>query len=376
LWSSLTGRHHSMQAFLVVTYEFNASTTTSVMNSLLLPMEVESPMGISNVNFQRSDRELFVQEPNPVLTRLACFVFWQASLNETGLNARLGTGAFVGYTNTGSGFNCGNKGLMIRNDAPTGLTFTRGRNKLQMDIYNTSTTQRGGNVGSFWIVNYTSDVASSGIGSHNHTVLYPIYTNDTGGVVQEKYTSSGAVPIPETNYFITSVGLVAKAMIGAVSQGLSIKVERLVAEGGLIFESGYKDIGQHDGEMGLYQVYATVRSLFKRWTGDADASRLDLETSRRYILSSSNGNAFWNELTVMLTYHSITYTVAGNITDSNGGTVELSLHRENTGEKILETSRTGDGAYSFTWYDNTENVYVDAFEDEDYNKRSAPGLAS
>lgn len=376
VWSSLTARHHSMQAWLVVTYEFNASTTTSVLNSIVLPMEIESPMGgNAAADFQRADREFWIQESNPTINKIACYVFWQATANEAGLNARIGTGSFVAYTNTGSGLICGNKGLMIRNDAPTGLSFGRGRNKLQLDIYNTSTTQRGGNVGSFWIVNYTSDKHPDGVGAHNHTVFWPLYTEDTGAAVQQKITTADAPNIPETNYFITALGLQYGAMIGATSQGISIKIERLVAEGGLIFEPGYSDIGQHDAEMGRYDIFAQIRNLFNRWNGDADTMRLPLETNRRYIIQSSNAVAHHTLLKMMITYHTITYPVSGTVTGSNGGTVNLSLVRDNTGEVVLKTTRSGNGAYSFTWHDNTESVHVSAYETNDYIGRSGIGTA-
>jgi hypothetical protein len=376
--SSLTARHHSMQAYMVVTYEFDASTTTSVLNSVMLPMEIDSPMGgTSSADFQRATRELWVQEPNPVRQKLAFYMFWQATTNESGLNARIGTGSFVAYTNTGSGLIGGNKGLMIRNDSPTGVSFARGRNTLQVDIYNTSATQRGGNVGGFFILNYTSDVATDGIGSHNHTVLYPVLTQSTATATQQYISSADAPAIPETNYFITALGFHLNFMQGVAQQGVTIKAERLASgEGGLIFERIYADVSQHDSELGVYDIFAQARTFFKRWTGDVDADRLDLETNRRYITNSANGVMWINHLIMQVTYHSITSTVAGTIADSNGGTVDISLHRADSGERVKETSRTGDGAYSFTWFDNTENVFVDAYEDGTYKGRSAVGLAT
>lgn len=377
VWSSLTARHHSMQAWMVVTYEFDASSTTSVMNSLLLPMEVDSPMGgTSAADFQRSTRELMVQEASPSLNKLAFYMTWQATGNVAGLNARVGTGSFVAYTNTGSGLIGGNKGLMIRNDAPTGLTFARGRNTLMMDVYNTSATQRGGNVGGFWILNYTSDKHADGVGAHNHTILWPMYTEDTTAAIQWKNTAAGGLNIPETNYYISALGFELKAMIGTASQGISIKTERLAAgEGGLIFEPIYADIGQSDTEMGLVACYAQARILFYRWTDDtvADSTRLNPEAARRYVMNSGNAVAHWNSLIMMVTYHSITYTITDSISGFTG-TVDIGLHRVGSGEKVLTTSRSGDGSFSFTWYDNTEELYTEANDGTNVG-RSADSLA-
>ena len=61
----------------------------------------------------------------------------------------------------------------------------------------------------------------------------------------------------------------------------------------------------------------------------------------------------------MFTYHSITFTAADSITGFTG-TVDIGLHRSASGEKVLETTRSGDGAYSFTWYDDTEELFVSA----------------
>ena len=374
--SSLTGTMDCPLTYMVVTYEFDASTTTSVMNSLQLPMEIDSPMGGDSASdFQRSTREFWVQEASPVREKLAFYMFWQNTGNDVGLNARIGTGSFVTYTQSGSGLVCGNKSLMIRNDSPTGVSFARGRNTLQMDCYNTSATIRNGNVGGFWILNYSSDVHADGVGAHNHTVLYPVFTQGTATATRQYITTADAPTIPETNYFITALGFHFNFMQGAAQQGVTIKAERLASgEGGLIFERIYSDISLHDGELGVYDVWCTARSFFNRWTGDTDSTRLDLETNRRYVINSSGQVTWANHLVMMFTYHSIAFTAADSITGFTG-TVDLGLHRASSGEKVLATSRSGDGAYSFTWYDDTEPLFVTA-DDGTNVGRSEDTLAS
>lgn len=383
VWSSLTARYHSMQAWMVVTYEFDANSTTSAMNTLLLPMEINSPVGTSATIYQRATRELMIQETNPVLTRLAAFVRWNNVTNETGLNARIGTGSFVTYTNTGSGVIAGGKGMMIRNDAPTGLTFGRGINTLQMDIYNTSTTGKGGNFGALWMVNYTSDVASSGIGSHNHSIIWPLAFHGTGAATLNVITTATAPIIPETGYYISALGL----HLGFMNNGTnvvstpSINIERVVAEGGLIWECGYSDAGIVDTEVGYNESWSQTRSQFKRWVGEPDTERMDIETSRRYGLYIPNQTvaataAFWETFQLYMTYHSISYTVSGTISGSAGGTVTINLYKVGTGICIYSTTRVGNGAYSFTWYDNVTEVYCEAYEDGSHFGRSFNATAS
>jgi hypothetical protein len=77
----------------------------------------------------------------------------------------------------------------------------------------------------------------------------------------------------------------------------------------------------------------------------------------------------------LFTYHAITYSVSGTVSGSAGGTVTLNLCRANTGERVLTTTRTGNGTYTFTWYDDTENVFVEARESGALIGRSDAGVA-
>lgn len=382
VWSSLTGRHHTMQAWMVVTYEFNATTTTSVMNSLLLPMEINSPVGISATDFQRATREIMVQETNPSMVKLAAYIRWNNVTSETGLNVRVGTGSFIAYTNTGFGTIAGGKGLMIRNDAPTGITLVRGKNTLQLDVYNTSTTAKGGNWGALWMLNYTSDKHADGVGAHNHSVIIPLSYHGTGAASLNMITTASTPAIPETNYYISALGI----HLGFMNNGANVvstpsfNIERTVAEGGLLWEAGYSDAGILDTEVGYNESWSQVRDFFRRWKGDPIADRMDLEISRRYNLYIPNQSAaatavFWETFQLYMSYHSITYTVSGTISGSAGGTVTINVYRTGSRDLIYSTSRVGNGAYSFTWYDNLTELYVEAYEDATHIGRSQNATA-
>jgi hypothetical protein len=55
--------------------------------------------------------------------------------------------------------------------------------------------------------------------------------------------------------------------------------------------------------------------------------------------------------------------------------VTIDLHRSDTGEKVATTTRSGNGAYSLTWYDDTVDVYVVAYEAAGRLGRSKNGKA-
>jgi hypothetical protein len=92
--TATVARVNHFQAYLVVTYEFNATTTTNVMNSLMLPMDLASPMGgVAATDYQRGSRELWIQETSITTSRVAYYVFWQQIAAISTLNMRVGTGS-------------------------------------------------------------------------------------------------------------------------------------------------------------------------------------------------------------------------------------------------------------------------------------------
>lgn len=379
--SATVARCNHLQAYLVVTYEYNESTSTTIMNSVLLPMEVDSPMGgTTSADFQNASRELWIQEPATITTqKVAFFVHWQQVAAIGGLNMRIGTGSFVAYTDTASVL-CGSNGAMVRNDAA--FTLARGRNTLNFDVYRTDTADFGFNVSGYWMVNYTSGKHSSGSRAHNHTVLWNLLTHGTAAAASSYTVAATAPVIPEANYFLNAVGTRAILMPSGTTLpgGVVVSVERLSGEGGHAWESAYLDLVQTDPEVGVSFAYSQVRTIFRRWPNDAETSRLDIETARRWLLmapfAAATGAFGWAELSLMMTYHSISYTVNGTLSGSFSGTVNLQLWRNsnNKGELLQTTSRSGNGAYSMLAYDNTLPLFVQA-KDASNNAASAEHVA-
>jgi hypothetical protein len=379
LWSgvSVTWGYHT-QAWLVVTYTFNASTSTSVFNSLILPMEFDSPMGAAAADWQRATRSLFVEEPATITTKqIAFFAFWDQVTALSGLNWRVGTGSFIAYGDL-AGVVAGSNAAMIRNDSA--FTLARGENTLQADVYR-SGANMGWNISGFWIVNYTSSKASAGVGAHNHTVFWSLKGHGTDAAATERVIAATAPEIPETSYFLNAVGTYTEYVSNSTLNliGVTVQVERLAAEGGVQWESAYRDINQTDPETGLRYAWSQIRELFKRWPGDPSAGRMDLETARRWRVIFPNtaitASGFF-ETALIFTYHSITFEFGGEVSGSGGGTVNIDLHRATSGEKVLSTSRSGNGAYLFSWYDNVASMFAQAREDATHLGRSDDKVAA
>jgi len=374
LWASTADFDHP-QVWLVATYEFDPSTTSTMLNTLWLPMEFGGPMGgPSSSDYQRATRELWIEEPATITTqRIALYLHYDKLAAIAGLNARIGTGGFIGYTCVATVV-AGGAGLMIRNDAA--FTLARGRNTLSADVYNTDTTDLGNNLASVWLVNYTSGVPSQGYWAANHTVIRNLKAVGTQAAASQSIVSAIAPDIPETTNFRTSIGLryVYTSNGSGNAAGVHVGAERSSGEGGPIWENVYEALGGTDPEVGVRTAWATARSVFNRWVdnsiSDADSNRLMLETARRWRVCLGGSCASFDHLDLFITYHSITFTISGTVTGSSGGTVNLSLCRVSTGEVVMKTTRSGNGAYSFTWFDDTEEMYVEAYEDGTHLGRS------
>ena len=379
--TATVARVNHFQAWLVVTYEFNASTTTTVMNSLMLPMDLSSPMGgTAATDYQRGTRELWIQEQSVTSQRIAYYPFWQQIAAVSALYMRIGTGSFIAYTDTAS-VTAGSVSAMVRNDSA--FTLTRGRNQLNFDVYRTDTADFGWNLSGFWLVNYTSAKHASGVGAHNHTVEWGLIQNGTAAAASNITSSATSLPIPETDYFVVALGtrLIVQNSGTIATSGYTVLVERLASEGGVEWEAAYIDSSQTDPEIGVYTMYSQMRTMFKRFPTDADTKRMDFETARRWrvFINGSTATTGWVGLSALATYHTIMYAAADTITGFSG-TVTLGLHRSDqnpnqAGELVKTTTRSGDGAFSLSWYDNTEQMYISA-NDGTTVGRSTDTLAS
>jgi len=381
--SSAVGNH--MQAWLVVTYEFDSTAASDVFVSTMLPLTDGKDFGgTTSGDYNRMTSDLWIEEAATITTKqIAAYLFWVEDYLTAGLYARVGTGSFVAYTDASGAAYKGTRTMMVRNDSAH--TLARGKNTIIVDTYATDAYRVGPGLQGFVLVNYTCAKPSGGHGSENHTiqwVLRPTGTADNDDGTNKRYgVSATAITIPETSYFISNVGLEIIRTLSAPGFGIPYgcmptSVERLAGEGGHDWEVLHHGLGSFSGGQGIYYEYGSCPLVFKRYPSDPESSRLDIETARVYrVVMQFATFPFW-QLSALLTYHAITFTVSGTISGSDAGTVNLALNRYSDNEPLLTTSRSGDGAYSFTWYDNVDSVYVSAYEDATHTGRSANGTAS
>jgi hypothetical protein len=242
------------------------------------------------------------------------------------------------------------------------ITLARGKNQL---IINSRIATNGTNpTGMQFILhlNYSSDISSQGDGAHNHTTYWHIADQYTAAATVSRYIAAlAAVTIPETNYYLNNVATQVDTVLGNPVSGL-ISVGCELAAGEIDGDGWSKNARSSyaaESEIGWWRFTDPITDILKRYPTDP-AAKVDIEASRRWRIMSSY--AGYSSFGLLVTYHTITFSAAGDITNSAGGTVNIGLHRASDGVLLGTTSRTGNGAYSLTNYDNTENCFTEAVE--------------
>jgi hypothetical protein len=375
LTTDLNNTFAGVGGMIVVTYEFTLSSTTTVMNSIMIGAidttgQIQGTAAGDQESWQRS---IIIEEPATIaLQQSGVCLFLQSAAPAAGtLNVSVGAQSNTAYSMAGnSSFELGPHSLVHRIDsggtAGTAFTtLTRGRNNYELKIY-ASANNVWWNLCGFLILNYTSGVASTGIGSHTHSVFNLIKPSNSTS--SQNQTGTGAMAQISTteddNYYV--IGAMMETMLHGGSAvtllAMSLNAEKGSGEGsGSGWETLFSGQATVDNEKQCtIRLYSASRTSVRRFPSDPDTDRLNPLASRSWRLDLNP--AGYSSYGSWLTYHTVLFTVSGTISGSAGGTVNIELFRSSTGEKLLSTSRSGNGAYSFTWYDNTEDVYVVAKE--------------
>lgn len=381
-WCTTTARFNMITHTMYVTYQWTVSGTTEFLNSIMLSFEILSPFGGSAAaDNDRFELPIRIEEPGTITLKQSAYrIHFVPGVGAmAGLNSRAGSQAYRTYTPVAAMI-CGGSVFQQRMDSGSaqgaGLTLARGKNNLVIDVYRTDTTDLGWNISGVAIINYKSGVSAQGAGAHNHTTSWKVLDWDAA-LTFLRDSAAFAPNIPETSYWTTGIGFYMVHWDAGANNGLVWAAQVLSGEGS---EDGWRDLYADmfvkDAERGCQIVYCRARGDMDRWPLDTDPDRLAVEGSRVYRYTNCISCA--KGVSMMLTYHTITFTVGGDITGSSGGTVDIDAFTED-GDEILHigsTSRVGNGAYSLTWYDNTLPCYAEARESGTLIGRSDNAVAT
>lgn len=404
--SSITARASSIAAItapclcgvLVVTYEYDHSASTSIMNSLQIPLIMDNVSMWGTVDADRSlfRSQFFIEEPATITLAQSGIFFTNLDGSPLAYIVNCGTQTDRTFTQNGGLNACGYRAITRRIDSGAqggaGITLARGLNTIDVEYLSTVAPGTGANTlgnSVMLFLNYTSGKHSDGDGAHAHTVIYS--TKGYGTVPGSQplaVTPNTQVTIPETNYHIISSGYeyinIPNGTLG--SWFFTHSAKYLAGEGTATGATGpqgpfgskamatltYNNI---DAETGVTLSWCPTDKIYRNYYDPnyPNKDQFDIESSRSHIVTANLTQSIM--INQYVTYNSITYTISGTISGSNGGAVTIEAYRADTGQQISSTSRTGNGSYSMTWYDNTINVFVIAYESSTYKGMSAEQVA-
>lgn len=351
--SNAQARLNHMSIQLIVTYEFTppAAGANRTINSILVPFVIAPPMGgTAAADNQRVRLKVQIQEPGTITMRQSGVqMFFTAAAQIAGLNVRVGAQAYRAYTHNVA-TSCGGSVLQARIDSGAAggaaLTLARGINNIDIDVYRTDTADFGSGISGFLILNYESDTSTGGVSRHARSTWWHLSRPITTAAALTT-TAAAAPVIAETQHSQIGIGWLSYILESGATNKYQLTAEIFAGEH---FGDGWYglDSGEvvQDAELGVNPtVFSAEGAFFERWWADTETERAVLETARRYRMYALVSTR-WASLLMCVTYHSMYFQIAGNVTDSAGGTVEIEAYRVSDGEFIGSTSRVGNGAFT------------------------------
>jgi hypothetical protein len=357
-------RANHLTATLYVTYEFTLAGTSRILNSVFMPIEVASPLGAATAaEASRFARQFLITEPGTITLRQSGFRI-NYNLAASAPNSwRAGGQAYRLYTsnaNVVAGMFSTQQRIDAGSAQGAGISLARGFNDVTIDGFTSSTINQMTNLNGYLLINYESDVPAQGIGSAVHTVLVDLL-DWNAGLTDRNRINNWEPPFFHDNYWIVASGFCFIKWVQSASMAVTFDVECAAGEskgGGYL--AIYGDAYQSDNERACSVIWMRGRDVFRRFPEDADPDRLDPFQLRDYRLFTTAASS--NGMLAAYTYHQMTWTVAGNLTNLDAAEdLELVLVRAVDDQPLQRQTYTAGSlpsSFTFTVYDNVIEYYV------------------
>jgi hypothetical protein len=360
LYSSGTGAHVAHpHIYLVVTYEFSASTSSSCYCSVSIPFSYGMTRGVPSANNDMYTKINILEPGTIVFKKLFCFGFSHIA---TAVSSTPVTHTLENVSKSFNLYGTGPTGSATFMNSKSGISLVRGENIFKQSfIANSSGVTNTNPVSGILMLNYVSDKPLNGYGAENRTIYLP-YNLKTVSISNVTLSSTTSATLVEDHYFnalgynliFQSNSSTAFTKLQWLTEYLSDEVYRHQFE---ITELLYA----MTSTPGIKQQYVDLNNIYKKYLESPVG--ISIFSSRRHYIGHFNllSLAAYLHITLIGVVHSNTFLVSGDITNSEGGQVDLALYNENN-TLLKKGNRTGNGAYSFSWYSDLEKVYVTARE--------------
>jgi hypothetical protein len=386
--TGVSDRVAQLCGWIGITYEFEPADTETVWNSLMLPAFDASDQHGATTSARKSlhVKDLWIAEPDDITTWPSqVFAFYNENGNGETISLWVNGQSPHSFTPPATG------AVMVVSQridpggvSGLGIQLGRGLNRLKLNVFTDSTDAGAFSaLNGFMIVNYTSAKAALGVGAHNHTCHFATgyFQEDSTSIEYSSDTTEPKTPtIPESQYFLNGVAMQAAWLSTASHQAIRVQAQRTGTEGpggdGAGWANIYHGAVVSDAENWLRWTTADATHLFRRWSDDPDTTRMDIEAARRWMVLDA-ASVWVGAIGLLVTYHSVTHVVHGTVrgTAGDGSGLTVNISRNTTGEKILAATTQRGGYYETSWYDDTEQLISDVYEDDSHTGRSAPFYA-
>lgn len=364
--------YRHMAVVLYVTYEYDHASSTRILNSLRLCGFSEAGAAGGTGAPSAYVTRFHVPEPGTItLLQSGVQMFWTVrATSATNVAVKVGDQTVRTYDAASMGAVCGGFSLAHRIDSGAAQgaygTLARGFNAMEVRIASPgSSDEWGGSFGGILYLNYTSDKATGGDGTHNHSVMDHLHP---GWVIvnYRRIPNSVDHEFPETSYYISSY--YAEVVDHSDGTGRSSHAVALRLQSGDYIEQGYNEEGSTAvnagfGEIGMFKsILPLGGARLKQYSTDPRTDRIVVRNAaREYKISTTSARLA--SAVIWLTYHSCTFAVSGTVsgyTSGDGSGITVNLHRADTHQIVATTTTAAGGTYSFDWLDDTVQVYVTA----------------
>lgn len=380
LRSTVADRMNLAHVVMYVTYEYSHSSSSKILNSLVMPLSnVCSPIGkTTSDNRTVIYKKFFIEEESIVLRQSGILgtLFYTDYDTVGNFNVKAGSQSYRTYTpQHGSNFSNNFAGIISylqRIDSGSaqgaGISLARGENTLKLEMYSD-----GANIARYntyvLYLNYESDKHSLGANSHNHSIYFNIKSSTNGGDFYIEPAKD--ISIPESSYYLNSIGFQTFLNMGYITNTGSVCIEVLNGElgDGYGWTDGLRLVGATVPESIQGEYFADVSHNFNKHPNDPSDLCI-YNTPRRYLFSGPLNNIFG--LGIWTTYYTIKYTIGGTISgyDGTGENIVVNIYRADNKHFISTTTTTSGGAFSTDWYDNTIDIFCEAYQNSSKKGRS------
>jgi hypothetical protein len=368
---------------LVVIYEYNHTNSTRILNSLQMCIANAPDLldGNTATDKHRSVFSFDVVEPGTITLLQSGVKVHSYSAYATANDLIVSCGAqsertYSGYASLcAGGFDC-----IIRVDSAAalgaGVSLARGSNSITFNARRGQAGQSIYGLDAVLYLNYTSDKATLGADTHNHTIYF--CNASSGNDAVESKGIQNTFFIPETYYRFVAADLAYFSMPQCdTTNGLTFVAlaEILSTDPGSPGE-GWRVIGPLNVGNG-YQ-YPTIRrrtpavGVYYDSPNSASLAQglLDPQVARYHRVSVKT--TCCAGYAIYCTYHSQTWATGGNAVNfaGDGSGMTACLHRASDGELLYKVTTGVGGIFSTIVYNDTELLYWEMWQDSTHVGRT------